>query len=77
MPGLDRDLVEYHLPIMPEFHPFQQPPIRISKEVKLKVNEKIEKLLKAKFIRHRRCSMVSIYYACDEEKWKSLGMCGF
>ena len=44
MPRLDRGLVEHHLPIRPEFHAFQQPPIRMSKEVKLKVNEEIEKL---------------------------------
>ena len=36
MSGLDRSLVEHHLPVKLEFHPFQQPPRRISKEVKLK-----------------------------------------
>ena len=51
MPGSDRSLVEHCLPIKSEFHPFQQPPKRISKEVELKVKEEIEKLLKAKFIR--------------------------
>ena len=51
MSGLDRGLVEQCLPIRPEFHNFQQPPKRMSKEVKLKVKEEIEKLLKAKFIR--------------------------
>ena len=50
MPGLDRSLVEHRLPIQPEFHPFQQPPKRMSKEVELKVKKEIEKLLKAKFI---------------------------
>ena len=50
MLGLDRSLVEHHLPIKTEFHHFQQPPRRMSKEVELKVKEKIEKLLKAKFI---------------------------
>ena len=54
MPGLDRDLVEYRLPIRPEFHHFQQPPRKMSKEAQLKVNEEIEKLLKAKFIRPTR-----------------------
>ena len=53
MTGLDRGLVEHRLPIRPEFHPFQRPPRRISKEVELKVKE-IEKLLKAKFIRPTR-----------------------
>ena len=43
--------VEHHLPIRPKFHPFQQPHRRMSKEVKVKVKEEIEKLLKAKFIR--------------------------
>ena len=51
MPGLDRGLLEHCLPIRPKFHPFQQPPRRMSKEVELKVKEEIEKLLKAKFIR--------------------------
>ena len=51
MPGLDKGLVEHRLPIRPEFHPFQQPPTRMSKEVQLKVNEEIKKILKAKFIR--------------------------
>ena len=47
---LDRNLVEHRLPIKSEFHPFQQPPKRMSKEVELRVKEEIEKLLKAKFI---------------------------
>ena len=51
MQGLDRSLVEHRLPIKTEFHPFQQPPRRMSKEVELKVKEEIEKILKAKFIR--------------------------
>ena len=42
--------MEHLLPIKPKFHPFQQPPKRMSKEVELKVKEEIEKLLKAKFI---------------------------
>ena len=50
--GLDRGLVEHSLPIRPEFHLFQQPPRRMSKEVELKVNEEIERLFKAKFIRN-------------------------
>ena len=37
MPGLDRSLVEHRLPIKREFHPLQQPPRRMSKEVELKV----------------------------------------
>ena len=50
IPGLDRGLMEHRLPIRPEIHPFQQPLRRISKKEELKVNEEIEKLLKAKFI---------------------------
>ena len=53
--GLDRSLVEHRLPIKPEFHPFQKPPRRMSKEVELKVKEEIEKILKAKFIIPTRC----------------------
>ena len=56
MPGLDREVVEHRLPIKPEFHPFQQPPRRMSKEVELKVKDEIEKLLKAGFIRPTRYS---------------------
>ena len=41
--------MEHHFPIRPEFYPFQQPPRRMSKELELKVNEEIKKLLKAKF----------------------------
>ena len=54
MLGFDRGLVEHCLSIRLEFHHFQQPPKRMSKEVKLKVKEDIEKLLKAKFIRSTR-----------------------
>ena len=43
--------MEHHLPIRPEFHHFQHPPRRMSKEVELKVKEETKKLLKAKFIR--------------------------
>ena len=46
--------MEHCLPIRPEFHHFQQPHRRMSKELELKVNKEIEKLLKAKFIRPAR-----------------------
>ena len=46
--------MEHRLPIRLKFHPFQQPLRRISKDVELKVNEEIEKLLKSKFIRPTR-----------------------
>ena len=48
---LDRSLVEHHLPIKLDFHPFQQPPKIMSKEVVLNVKVEIKKLLKAKLIR--------------------------
>ena len=54
MPRLDRNLVEHRLPNKLEFHPFQQPPRRMSREVELKVKEEIEKLLKSKFIKPTR-----------------------
>ena len=44
--------MEHRLRIKPEFHHFQQPPRRMSKEVELK--GEIEKLLKAKFIKPTR-----------------------
>ena len=43
--------MEHRLPIKAEFHLFQQPPRRMSKEVEMKVKEEIENILKAKFIR--------------------------
>ena len=46
--------MEHRLSIKLEFHHFQQPPRRMSKEVELKVKEKIENLLKAKFLRPTR-----------------------
>ena len=42
------------MPIKPEFHPFQQRHRKMSKEIKLKIKEEIEKLLKAKFTRPTR-----------------------
>ena len=46
--------MEHRLSIKSEFHFFQQPPIRMSKEVELKVKDEIKKILKAKFIRPTR-----------------------
>ena len=76
MPGLDRSLVQHRLPIKPKFHPFQQPPRRMSKEVEQKVKEEIEKILKAKFIRPTRyvqwlaniTLVISKYYPSDEKE---------
>ena len=78
MTGLDRGLMEHCPPIKPEFHHFQQPPRRMSKEVELKVKEKIKKLLKANSHQaYKVCSMVSKYCSCDEGKWETSSMCGF
>ena len=52
--GLDSSLVVHCLPIRHELYPFQQQPRRMSKEVKLKVNKEIKKLLKTKFTRPTR-----------------------
>ena len=46
--------MEHRLPIKSEFHPFQKPPRRMSREVELKVKEEIENLSKAKFIKPTR-----------------------
>ena len=46
--------MEHRLNIKVEFHSFQQPPRRMSKEVELKVKEEIQKLLKSKFIKPTR-----------------------
>ncbi|XP_059627432.1 uncharacterized protein LOC132270260 [Cornus florida] len=51
MPGLSRKLVEHRLPIKKDFQPYKQPPRRMSSEVMLKIQEEIERLLKAVFIR--------------------------
>ena len=51
MPGLSRELVECRLPIREGCRPFKQQPRRMSPEVTLKVKDKIERLLKAGFIR--------------------------
>ena len=78
MPRLDRGLVEHHLPIRLEFHPFQQPPRRMSKEVELKVNEEIKKLLKAKFIKPTRyVQWLATIVHMMKKNGKFLGICEF
>ncbi|XP_073135524.1 uncharacterized protein [Henckelia pumila] len=47
MPGLDRQLVEHCLPIKDNFKPYKQPSRRMSKEVEAKINDEIEKFVKA------------------------------
>ena len=54
MPSLDRSLVEYRLPIKPGFRLYKQSPRRMANEIILKVNEEVERLLKARFIQTAR-----------------------
>jgi hypothetical protein len=51
MSGLDRKLVEHHLPIKPGYRPFKQAPRRLKAEVMEVVKKEITKLYEAKFIR--------------------------
>ncbi|KAM2104156.1 hypothetical protein ACFX1T_002194 [Malus domestica] len=44
MPGLDATLVEHRMPIKEGYKPVKQAPRRISKEIKEKVKEEIERL---------------------------------
>ena len=60
MPGLSRPLVEHRLPTKRNVRPIKQSPRRFSPEIVLKVNEEIQRLLKAKFIRiARKLSWIS------------------
>nr|KYP48096.1 Transposon Ty3-G Gag-Pol polyprotein [Cajanus cajan] len=54
IPGLDRELVEHRLPMIPGKKPVKQSPRRFAPEVIEKIKEEIERLLKAKFIRTSR-----------------------
>nr|KYP72862.1 Transposon Ty3-G Gag-Pol polyprotein [Cajanus cajan] len=54
MPGLDRELVEHRLPMIPGKKPVKQSPRRFAPEVIEKIKGEIERLLKAKFIRTSR-----------------------
>ena len=54
MLGLSRDIVEYRLPIKKGFRPHKQLARRFAPDVIGKVKEKIERLLKAKFIETAR-----------------------
>ena len=64
--------MEHCLPIKLEFHPFQQLPRRMSKEVELKVKEEIEKILKAKFIIPTRyVQWLAKYCLCNEKEWET------
>ncbi|XP_070679188.1 uncharacterized protein [Malus domestica] len=51
MPGLDSALVEHRMPIKEGYKPVKQTPRRMSKEIEEKVKEKIERLVKAGFIK--------------------------
>jgi hypothetical protein len=48
------DLVEHRLPIKEGFQPFQQAPRRMAHDFTLKINEEIERLVRAGFIRPAR-----------------------
>jgi hypothetical protein len=51
MPGLDRSIVEYRLPIKPGFRTYKQPPRNIYKhEVLADVKNEVERLIEANFI---------------------------
>uniref|UniRef100_A0A2N9F0K1 Reverse transcriptase domain-containing protein n=1 Tax=Fagus sylvatica TaxID=28930 RepID=A0A2N9F0K1_FAGSY len=51
LPGLSSKLVEHRLPIKEGFQPFQQTPRRMAPDITLKIKEKIERLVRAGFIR--------------------------
>ena len=54
MPGLSRTIVEHHPPMKTNVRPIKQAPKRFASEIVSKVKEKIQRLLKAKFIRTTR-----------------------
>nr|KYP36187.1 Uncharacterized protein Mb2253c family [Cajanus cajan] len=54
MPGLDRELVEHRLPMIPGKKPVKQSPRRFAPEIIEKIKGEIERLLKVKFIRTSR-----------------------
>jgi hypothetical protein len=51
MPGLDRSIVEYWLPLKKGFWPFQQRAHQMRTEVLEEVKKEIEKMLEVGFIR--------------------------
>lgn len=51
MPGIDRQIIEHKLPIKDGFKPVAQSPRRLAPELVQPIQEEINKLLKAKFIR--------------------------
>ena len=50
MPGVNREIVEHHIPLHPESKPKQQKLRQMKPEFSLKVKEEIQKRLNAKFI---------------------------
>ena len=54
MPGLDRSIVEHHLPIKPGHRPHQQGSRRCSPKILPDIKAEITKLIEAKFIRQCR-----------------------
>ena len=51
MPDIDRRIVEHKLPIKDGFKHVAQSPMRLAPELTKPIQEEIDKLLKAKFIR--------------------------
>ena len=51
MPGLDRDIAEHKLPILPECKPVQQKLRRMKPEMLLKIKEKVKKQYDAGFLK--------------------------
>jgi hypothetical protein len=51
MPGLSRELVEHRLPIKLGFRPFKQGPRSFCLDLLARIEDKIQRLLEANFIR--------------------------
>ena len=54
LPGLSRKLAEHQLSIKEGFQPFQLAPRRMALDITLKINEEIERLVRAGFIKPAR-----------------------
>ena len=50
MPGLDRSIVEYRLPIKPGYRPFKQAPRRFNPNILDDIKKETKRMLEAKFI---------------------------
>jgi hypothetical protein len=54
MPGLDRSIVEHHLPTKPRYRPYQQGARRCDPKILPDIKAEITRLIEAKFIRQCR-----------------------